>query len=87
LAQSVDCSTGPGALQTAINALTAGQTLTITGTCTSAVSTGFFIQVNQATLVAGVGGATINAQIDVGLARVTLSGLTFDGTGLTPRCQ
>jgi hypothetical protein len=85
LAQSVDCSTGPGALQTAINALTANQTLTITGTCTLGPGAGSFSisAVSPVTLVAGVSGATIEGQISVFMPRVTLSGLTIDGSGIT----
>jgi hypothetical protein len=86
LAQSVNCdSGGAGALQTAINSLSSGQTLTITGTCTLGAGPGYFYSnVNPVTLAAGGGGATIKGQLIISVPNVTLNGLTIDGTGITP---
>src|SRR5437016_5371195 len=69
-------------LQSAINGLGLGNTtLTVTGTCASGPTYG--IRLNNVTLVAGMGGATINGQIGIQAAGVTLTGLTIDGTGLS----
>ena len=79
-ASSFTCSS-PGDLETAINgAQNTDNVLNVNpGTCTGGP---FSIDKNHFTLNAP-SGATINGQINVFAAGVTLSGLTIDGTGLS----
>ncbi|HXQ50747.1 MAG TPA: right-handed parallel beta-helix repeat-containing protein [Stellaceae bacterium] len=73
LAQSVDC-VNPGDLQTAIDALTANQTLTITGICSPASA--IVVNIPGVTLI---GSATIDGPVIVFASNVVLAQLTIDG--------